>query len=249
MWRVYSVFTVKGYSMSEWTKSAEPILDAGAAGAFDEQGVQGPSVLKVGGKYLMWYDARALEGQTSVGLATSADGKTWTRNAANPVVKSEARWPWVVPLTQAEGGGYRIWFGADIGLTVKTARSPDGIAWTNVQSALAAGSAGAFDDLNAGSPRVARVANQYLMFYDAGSSAAHDAPTDKFQGLALARSPDGVSWSKQGLVLPLGPEGSSDGHRLFGACVLYDDQAKTYHAWYTASGSMRDTRSILHASH
>jgi len=34
--------------MTGWTESAQPVLEAGAAGAFDEQGVQGPSVLKAG---------------------------------------------------------------------------------------------------------------------------------------------------------------------------------------------------------
>jgi hypothetical protein len=49
-------------------------LQVGPAGAFDALAVMGPSVLKVGGKHLMWYDARAT-GQprsiASVGLATS----------------------------------------------------------------------------------------------------------------------------------------------------------------------------------
>lgn len=62
-----------GKGISAWARSAQPVLQVGPAGAFDEHGVQGPSVLKVGGQYLMRYDARA-PGQprsiASVGLAT-----------------------------------------------------------------------------------------------------------------------------------------------------------------------------------
>jgi len=237
--------------MPGWSKSAEPALEAGPAGAFDALAAMGPSVLKVGAQYMMWYDARQPgPGRSipSVGLATSTDGRTWTKHPGNPVIAPEARWPWVLPLTQVEGGGFRIWFGADVGLTIKTARSADGIAWTNVQTALSAGSAGSFDDLNCASPRVVRAANRYLMLYDAGSSASPQAPTDKFQGLGLARSPDGLNWTKVGLVLPLGAEGSPDAHRVFGACALYDDIRAIFHVWYTATASMRDIRSIRHAS-
>jgi len=236
--------------MPEWTKSAQAVLAAGPAGAFDERGVQGSSVLKVGAQYLMWYDARASGPSgtvASVSLATSPDGRTWTKHPNNPVVAAEARWPSVLALPSAEGGGYRIWFGTQHGLAIQTARSADGITWTNLQTALSAGSPGAFDDLNAASPCVIRVGAQYLMFYDVGSSA-QEAPTDKFQGLGLARSADGVSWTKQARVLPLGPAGSPDAHRVFGACALYDDSARIFHVWYTATASMRDIRSIRHAS-
>jgi len=223
---------------------------AGAAGTFDERAAQGPSVLKVGAQYLMWYDARAPGPSgtvASVGLATSRDGRTWTKHPNNPVIPPEARWPSVLALPQAEGGGYRVWFGAEDGLTIKTARSADGIAWTNVQTALSAGGPGQFDDLNAASPAVIRVGAQYLMLYDVGSSA-QEAPTDKFQGLGLARSSDGVSWTRQGRVLALGSAGSPDAHRVYGASLLYDDSTRTFHIWYTATASQRDIRSIRHAS-
>ena len=82
--------------MSTWTKSAQPVLEAGAAGAFDERAAQGPSVLKVGGQYLMWYDAHAPgsgRDMVSVGLATSVNGRTWTRHPKNQVIATEALWP------------------------------------------------------------------------------------------------------------------------------------------------------------
>ena len=92
--------------MSEWTKSAQPVLQAGAAGAFDALAAQGPCVLKVGSQYTMWYDARP-PGQPrsipSVGLATCSDGRTWAKHPGSPVIMPEARWAWVLPLPPAPG--------------------------------------------------------------------------------------------------------------------------------------------------
>ena len=225
--------------------------EAGPSGSVEPAGSlfegQGPSVLQDDGRYVMWYDARAPgpdRSIVSVGLAASADGQSWAKHGGSPVIPAEARWPCVLPLPG--GDGFRIWFGTEVGLAIQTARSADGITWTDVQTALSAGSPGQFDDLNAACPRVVQVGDEYLMLYDVGSSAQED-PTDKFQGLGLARSPDGVNWTKHGVVLPLGLEGTPDSYRVFGACILYDDRARLLHVWYTATGSMRDIRSIRHA--
>jgi len=65
--------------MPNWAKSAQPVLQAGASGAFDALAAMGPSVLKVGGQYLMWYDARQPGPERSipsVGLACERHAKS-----------------------------------------------------------------------------------------------------------------------------------------------------------------------------
>jgi hypothetical protein len=45
-------------AVSQWTKSAQPVLEAGAAGACDALAAQGSSAVKVGAQYLVWHDGR-----------------------------------------------------------------------------------------------------------------------------------------------------------------------------------------------
>gem|GEM_PF-2945156 len=52
---------------------------------FDGQHTCDPSVVNVGGRYLMYYGAAVHDGETSIGLATSADGITWQRSA-QPII-------------------------------------------------------------------------------------------------------------------------------------------------------------------
>src|SRR5688572_335402 len=57
------------------------VLDVGAAGAFDQRWVTCPTVLREGDAYRMWYSSyyNAQYGDGRIGLATSKDGLTWTR--------------------------------------------------------------------------------------------------------------------------------------------------------------------------
>jgi predicted GH43/DUF377 family glycosyl hydrolase len=75
-----------------WTVEPEPILEAGPAGSFDAGGVAWPSVVPTDAGFAMFYTGyQTQQGTGAIGMATSADGATWTR-AAGPVLEPQADW-------------------------------------------------------------------------------------------------------------------------------------------------------------
>ncbi|MGA1824085.1 MAG: hypothetical protein ACMUIP_05410 [bacterium] len=65
-----------------WTEySGNPVLKTGPSGSWDEEEVDGPSVVLEAGTYKMWY-----KGSTSfIGYAHSSDGITWIKHDDNPL--------------------------------------------------------------------------------------------------------------------------------------------------------------------
>lgn len=66
--------------LGPWTVMDEPVLVPSESGAWDDNTVNQPSVV-VGedGEYMMFYSGYGTSGKTSIGMATSADGITWTK--------------------------------------------------------------------------------------------------------------------------------------------------------------------------
>jgi predicted GH43/DUF377 family glycosyl hydrolase len=63
-----------------FTKTGAPVLDVGAAGSFDANGVKDPVVVKVAaGDYRMLYTGLDANGIERVGYATSTNGTSWTK--------------------------------------------------------------------------------------------------------------------------------------------------------------------------
>jgi predicted amidohydrolase YtcJ/predicted GH43/DUF377 family glycosyl hydrolase len=121
-----------GYATSangtEWDKdAANPVL-VGTPGAWDEAQVMWPAVVKSGSTYMMWYTSH-----DQIGLATSPDGNTWTKEVTNPVI--EEGWNGgiaVQPSVLLEDGTYKMWFrsGPSGDSSIGYAESLDGIEWT-----------------------------------------------------------------------------------------------------------------------
>jgi predicted GH43/DUF377 family glycosyl hydrolase len=63
------------------------VLKPGAAGAWDKGQVCEPRVVRVHDQYYMFYTHCA--GTHGIGLATSLDGKSWTKYAGNPVLVAQ----------------------------------------------------------------------------------------------------------------------------------------------------------------
>ncbi len=75
-----------------WTVDPEPILTAGPAGDWDAGGLSWPSVVATDTGFAMYYTGLdRLGGIGAIGLATSADGTTWTKHDG-PVLVAEAPW-------------------------------------------------------------------------------------------------------------------------------------------------------------
>src|SRR5262245_14296914 len=105
-----------------------PILSLGKAGAFDDQHIFAPAVVEERGEFLLWYSgSRGAPGNRvfRLGLASSKDGRQFTRHQDNPVLQfpDGARSVLTPALLRRgdgtvlrEGGKLRMWFiGATLG--------------------------------------------------------------------------------------------------------------------------------------
>ena len=85
-----------------WTKHGSPVL-SGTAGEWDEGFAEDPYVLFENSTYSLWYD-----NTTAIGLATSADGIAWTKDAANPVLTPGAPAVWGQPVVSVDDGSATV---------------------------------------------------------------------------------------------------------------------------------------------
>jgi predicted GH43/DUF377 family glycosyl hydrolase len=114
---------------------ANPILTAGAAGAWDEHMIFSGSVVYAHSRYHMWY-CGGRDSIVSIGYASSHDGTTWTKYEGNPVLT-----PGGVSDFDAHIGGcyvlyysnsFHMWYNAvhEGVVRIGCASSGDGINWT-----------------------------------------------------------------------------------------------------------------------
>ncbi|HJR81653.1 MAG TPA: hypothetical protein VJ821_16390 [Anaerolineales bacterium] len=64
--------------LGPWTVDAEPVLKPGPEGAWDQLGLEWPSVVKDEDEFRMYYGVKTAEGH-AISFATSADGILWTK--------------------------------------------------------------------------------------------------------------------------------------------------------------------------
>jgi predicted GH43/DUF377 family glycosyl hydrolase len=96
-----------------WEKlRANPILELGEAGAFDERGLGEPAVWQSHGFYWMLYTGRDTAERRRLGLARSSDGINWRKLPA--VFAGQRPWDDKVicdPTIEVAGDTVRVWFG------------------------------------------------------------------------------------------------------------------------------------------
>jgi hypothetical protein len=135
-----------GYATSAdgivWKKHpANPILDLGPPGTWDDWTVSSPTVIFDDTEYKMWYQAYDSAGIRRTGHAISDDGIVWEKHPSNPVldVGPPGAWDSYVaggPDVIFDGNIYRMWYAgcklaadgttrSEIGYAV----SRDGILW------------------------------------------------------------------------------------------------------------------------
>lgn len=150
-----------------------PALE-GQPGAFDEAGVSHPVVFAdpQGTGYLMLYAGTDDAGLTAIGLATSADGLSWSADH-EPVLDLGEEWdslslsPGSVVLE--DDGTLTLWYtGADGSRSrIGQASSSDGRSWARAEESwsLGTGSPGEFDDSAVRHPWVLREGDQLHLWY------------------------------------------------------------------------------------
>jgi predicted GH43/DUF377 family glycosyl hydrolase len=96
-----------------WQKlRSNPILEAGGAGSFDENGLGEPAVWQARGFYWMLYTGRNAAENRRLGLARSVDGVHWQKLPG--VFAGTEAWDSKVmcdPSVLADGDTVRVWFG------------------------------------------------------------------------------------------------------------------------------------------
>jgi predicted GH43/DUF377 family glycosyl hydrolase len=138
-----------------WNKySANPIIDIGTTGLWDDDSIHPSTVIKNGTTYQMWY--HGYDGSNHrIGYATSPDGLSWTKHPGNPVVDLGSAGSWEDTFCMSatvlfDGSNYQMWYGGGNGSVVKTgyATSTDGINWQRYPGnpIINVGSPGSFDD-------------------------------------------------------------------------------------------------------
>jgi uncharacterized repeat protein (TIGR01451 family) len=187
-----------------WSASTV-VLQSGAAGSWDDDGVVVSSVLVEGGVLKMWYTGRGTTGPVNqIGYATSPDGVVWTKHAGNPVMSVGAAGQWdSARVREASvvhvGSTYHMWYGGTDNhpiYRIGYATSPDGLAWTKnaANPVLGMGAANTWDDATVYAPQVVHYGGTFHMWYSAGDGPATNTAWQI--GYASSCDQDGVTWVK-----------------------------------------------------
>jgi len=205
-------------SPTSWLKySNNPVLSPGAPGSFDSKEINTRAIVKSGSKYFLYYDGDGGTG-ARIGLATSSDGKSFTKHAANPIIPKGSS-----SSVIKDGAAFKMWYLGESGLHHAT--SNDGMVWNDYpyNPVLANGSAGEWDAMY-WYVNVIKDGNVYKMWYTAGKS------TDLRIGYAT--SPDGILWTKYAANPVLVQEAFWETIQVHSPCVLR--VSGVYQMWYSA---------------
>jgi predicted GH43/DUF377 family glycosyl hydrolase len=179
---------------STWSKHG-PVLSPDPKSWEGDYIAANGSALVVRGKFWYWYQAGR---PPRIGLAISEDGVNWKR-IPKPVLDLGPRGAWderavADPYVIHAGDVYYMFYlGEDrarrqrLGL----ARSRDGVRWHKLRSnpILELGEPGTFDEVGLGEPAVWASHGWYWMLYTGRDRLER-------RRLGLARSPDGVRWTR-----------------------------------------------------
>jgi predicted GH43/DUF377 family glycosyl hydrolase len=188
------------------------VVDAGFAGDTDSYGAESPCVVKTPGGYLMVYGG--FDGEvTRLHMATSDDAHRWdpqgtimqrgpedVGGASHPcLVMTGERWWLFFTGFESLGGGRRA--------ELMAAVSENGASWDRVGPILEPER----DEIAASHPCVLDISGTFYMFYasDGGGPIR----------IALATSPDGLSWDRRGAMLEPAGHGP-DGLSVHTPCVV-----------------------------
>ncbi len=197
-----------------WEESPVPHIVPGGAGDWDAVDALNPSVVRRDGRYWNFYSG--FDGKSwHTGLATSPDGLSWSKQGK---VQSSDPASWEAGYIAANGsvldvnGEFLHWYqGGPKGKnSIGLARSKDGKTFRKLaHPVLTPGPYGSWDEVSIGDPFVLRAAGKFWLFYLGEDRARR-------QRLGLARSADGITWTKlrSNPILELGEPGSFDENGL-----------------------------------
>lgn len=215
----------------DWRRDTDgPILELGPAGSFDDTHIFAPCVARLDERYYLWYSGSTgtvAERVFDLGLATSRNGREFSRHSAKPVFHFGDGKHSILTATllrRADGavlrenGRLRIWFSSTdfvggSGLhRLHESTSEDGITWTAPSPAQLA---------NVYAPTILKEGSRYRMWYTDVSA--------ELWTIRLAECEDGRRWNVHPEPV-LRVEQAWEKQRLFYPVVLKADDV--YLMWY-----------------
>lgn len=191
---------------------AEPILELGRPGAFDDSGVMPAWIVSRGDTKFLYYSGWTLREpvpyEIQVGLAVSTDGgDTWERYSDRPVLGRVPTEPLLTstPCVVVEGDLWRAWYLSGTKWEVlagrveafyhlKYAESSDGIDW--VRDGTVAIDYASESEGGIVRPSVIREGLYKMWFCARGASEFRADPASSYR-IGYAESDDGVRWSRK----------------------------------------------------
>ncbi|MBL8229046.1 MAG: hypothetical protein JNL98_11235 [Bryobacterales bacterium] len=192
-----------------WEPRPVPVIGRGPD-SVDQSDALNPSVVRHEGAYFNFYSGFDGKMWHTV-LATSTDGVQWSKRGR--LLSPEG---WEGDYIAANGSALRVggeflyWYQAGKTPRIALARSADGVTWRRHGSAvLEVGPRGSWDERGVADPYVIDLNGVLYMFYLGQDRAMR-------QRLGVARSPDGVTWTKlrASPILELGEYGEFDENGL-----------------------------------
>jgi DNA-binding beta-propeller fold protein YncE len=174
-------------------------LGPGEAGEFDAFGALSPSlVLQPGGGWRMYYEGRD-DSASQIGLASSADAISWTRDGVVLERGAAGAWDdaWVAaPAVVFDGTSWHMWYAGGDGEATRIgyATSADGLAWSRhvddggVSVPVMEGGSLPFAEDDVSHPSVELLSDgDFEMWFE--------GRTGDVARIGRARSTDGVTWT------------------------------------------------------
>ena len=188
-----------------------PILDRGAPGTFDDDGIMPSYVMREGNRVLLYYSGWnrgvTVPYRNSIGVAISEDdGRTFERLFDGPIMDRNAREPHiaVTPSIIREDGRWRMWYISGLRwveidgkmepvYVIKYAHSSNGIDWTRPNHLCIPQR----HDLEAFShPTVLKIGGEYRMWYCFRDSRDYRDGAGAYR-IGYATSIDGLGWERK----------------------------------------------------
>lgn len=168
-----------------WT-NAGLVLDRGPYRSFDEIAVADPYVIRAGDFFYLYYLGQDRASRQRLGLARSADGVTWEKLRANPILEGDL---FGEPAVWTSGNSWWMLFHVrelDEKRHLELARSPDGVRWTLVPDLQITGTE-AWSSKVLADPTVEVRPDQIRVWFGAGDQASPDQNLNGQIGLGSLR--------------------------------------------------------------
>lgn len=191
---------------------AEPILDLGKLGAFDDCGVMPSWIVNVGQQKYLYYIGltvrQSVPYHNSIGLAVSHDeGRSWERYSAGPIFGLTAREPYFTGTScvLVEDGVWKNWYLSCVKWEVvngkpepfyhlKYAESLDGIHWQ--REGHVAIDFKSKDEAGLVKASVLRTATGYRMWYAYRDAQHYRTARQHSYRIGYAESSNGKTWTR-----------------------------------------------------